>query len=254
MTLSKLYLGDCLELMREIPTGTVDFICADLPYGITNCAWDRRIDLGRMWQEFLRVGKENAAIALFAAGKFLIELAASNLKMYRYKWVWEKNLAVGFLNAKKMPLRAHEDILIFYRKLPTYNPQGLIEINEVRHSNNKGRFGTTVRLAPWQKKCETYTAKYTNYPTDVLKFKALPSQCKNHTSEKPVALLEYIIKTYSNEGEVVLDPVMGSGSCGVASIQTGRKFIGMELDAKYFDIAAERIAEAEGSVQLKIDN
>ena len=123
LELNKIYNGDCLELIKEIPAGSIDFVCTDLPYGITNCDFDVKIDLKKFWEEIHRVTKLNAAVALFAKGKFLIELAASNLKEYRYKWGWEKNLATGFLNAAKMPLCAHEDILIFYRKLPTYNPQ-----------------------------------------------------------------------------------------------------------------------------------
>ncbi len=227
---------DCLTGMSKIPDGSVDLIITDLPYGITDCAFDRRLPFEPLWEQFHRVTKKNAAICLFAAGKFLIELAASNLKEYRYKWVWRKNLGTGFLNAKKMPLRAHEDILIFYRKLPKYNPQF-----------TQGKpYGFRER--------KTFSPNYANqeytfinnedgrrYPLDVIKY----MQPKEHSpQQKPVALLEYLIRTYSDAGEMVLDATMGSGSTGVAAINTGRNFIGFETEEKYFEIAKDRISRA----------
>ena len=226
--------GDCLELMKEIPDGSVDLILTDLPFGITDCAFDKRIPFEPMWKEFYRVTKLNAAICLFAASKFLIELAMSNLKDYRMKWVWEKSLGVGFLNAKKMPLRCHEDILVFYRKLPTYNPQftkgkPYCKINTPKDTNYGLKPPTESR------------SDGTRHPRDVQFFQTMQEY---HPQQKPVDLPEYLIKTYTNEGETVLDATMGSGSTGVACVNTNRKFIGFELEKEFFDIAEKRISEA----------
>lgn len=234
--------GDCLDLMKEIPSGSVDFICADLPFAMTDCDWDVRIPFEPMWAEFKRVIKQNAAIALFANGKFLIELAASNLKMYRYKIVWLKNLATGFLNAKKMPLKAHEDILIFYQKLPTYNPQFTQgkPYKSIHRRNKKSPYREGIGGH-----CDAHDGR--RYPLDTQKFWSsfAAGKIPLHSTQKPVDLLEWLIKTYTNEGETVLDCCMGSGSTGVACVNTGREFIGYELDERYFEIAAKRIAEAE---------
>ena len=226
--------GDCLELMKEIPNGSVDLILTDLPFGITDCAFDKRIPFEPMWKEFYRVTKLNAAICLFAASKFLIELAMSNLKDYRMKWVWEKSLGVGFLNAKKMPLRCHEDILVFYRKLPTYNPQFTKGKPYVKVNTPKD---TNYGLKPPTKSISDGT----RHPRDVQFFQTMQEY---HPQQKPVDLLEYLIKTYTNEGETVLDATMGSGSTGVACVNTNRKFIGFELEKEFFDIAEKRISEA----------
>lgn len=238
---NKIYNEDCLEGMKKIPSGAVDFILTDLPYGITDCHWDKKFPFEPMWKEFYRVTKKNAAIALFANGKFLIELAASNLKDYRYKIVVEKHCASGFLNAKKMPLKCHEDILIFYEKLPTFNPQFTqgkpYDVFNRSNSENYGKKRSDFRTI-----CEDGK----RFPRDVLKFNfPLTQSIQNfHPTQKPVELLEYLIKTYTNEGELVLDATIGSGSTAVAAINTGRKFIGFETDEKYFEIAQKRIAEA----------
>ena len=239
--------GDCLELMKEIPPGSVDLILTDLPFGITSCSFDKRIPFEPLWREFHRVAKENAAILLFAASKFLIELAASNLKYYRYKIVWEKLIAVGFYNANKMPLRAHEDILVFYKKLPTYNPQ--FTKGEAYHRNH-----STIRQSVYQK-TERIPTKNDGkrFPRDVQKFATMYGKRRLfHPTEKPVALLEYLIKTYTNEGELVLDATMGSGSTGVACVNTNRRFIGFELEKEFFDIAQKRIDEALAKKQQEL--
>ena len=235
---NSIYQGDCLELMKNIPDGAVDFVLCDLPYGITNCSFDIKIDLQKFWSEIFRVTKFNAACAMFAKGKFLIELANSNLKYYRYKWVWHKNLAVGFLNAKKMPLCAHEDILIFYRHLPTYNPQftqgkPYVRIRKNHSAINYGKHNL-----------QSFTENDGNfyYPKDIL-FDKCPQEF--HSTQKPVELLEYLIKTYSNAGEVVLDFTCGSGSTCVAAVNSGRQYIGIELDEKYFEIACDRVTQAQ---------
>lgn len=229
--------------MKDIPAGSVDLICTDLPFGITSCPFDKRIPFEPMWEQFLRVTKENAAILLFAAGKFLIELAASNLKHYRMKWVWEKSLAVGFLNSKKMPLRAHEDILVFYRKLPTYNPQ-FTRGKPYKHSGCKA---THENYCALEYKTPSGSENGDRVPRDVIYYPSTVGQLPErlHPQQKPVELLEYLIKTYSNAGETVLDATCGSGSTGVACVNTGRKFIGFELDQNFFEIAQKRIAQAQ---------
>jgi len=237
MELNKIYQGDCLELMKNIPDGAVDFVLCDLPYGITNCSFDIKIDLQKFWTEIFRVTKFNAACAMFAKGKFLIELANSNFKYYRYKWVWHKNLATGFLNAKKMPLCAHEDILIFYRKLPTYNPQFTTgKKYRAKYTSNSKNYGKVLKEFNYH----MTDGKY--FPKDNLHYNFYNHN--EHSQQKPTALLEYLIKTYSNEGEVVLDATIGSGSTAVAAINTGRNFIGFELDEHYFEVAQKRISEA----------
>ena len=239
----QIYNEDCLVGMKRIPDGSVDFILTDLPYQITDCDFDRRIPFAPMWDEFHRVTKPNAAIALFAASKFLIELAASNFREYRYKIVWEKSLGVGFLNAKKMPLRCHEDILIFYRKLPTYNPQFTQGKPYVRTgqclSSNYRVYGDG---RPYLKARESVDGR--RYPRDIIYTHTAVDEGVFHPQQKPTDLLEWFIKTYSNEGETVLDATMGSGSTGVACVNTGRNFIGFELNENFFNIAQKRIDEA----------
>ena len=238
--LNKIYNENCLEGMKKIPDGAVDFILTDLPYGTTNCSFDVKIDLQKFWKEILRITKENAAVALFSQLPFSAELIMSNRKMFHYEWIWEKSLGVGYLNAKKMPLRCHENILIFYRKLPTYNPQWRKgKPNQRRHcsremtKNYNGHYSTD-----WIQDGEHY------YPRDVLYFNSTVGQeSRFHPQQKPVDLLEYLIRTYTNEGEVVLDATIGSGSTAVAAINTGRKFVGFETDEKYFEIAQKRINE-----------
>ena len=237
--------GDCLKLMKEIPNGSVDMILTDLPYGITDCAFDKRIPFEPMWEEFKRVTKHNAAIVLFSQMPFGAELIMSNRKMFRYEWIWEKSLGVGFLNAKKMPLRCHENILVFYQKLPTYNQQkwkGKIHNRQImtgrRSENYQGGYGRYIYDNP--------TGERT--PRDVI-------QCSTprvlfgkgelyHSQQKPTDLLEYLIKTYTNEGELVLDATIGSGSTAVAAVNTGRHFIGFETEKRFCDIANERIEKA----------
>ena len=236
-----LYNEDCFVGMKRIPDGSIDFVLTDLPYQITDCDFDRRIPFAPMWDEFHRVTKHNAAIALFAASKFLIELAASNLREYRYKIVWEKSLGVGFLNAKKMPLRCHEDILIFYRKLPTYNPQ----FTQGKPYSRRGFVSTHANYQALEFKFDSGSEDGRRVPRDVIYFNSTVGQIERlHPQQKPVDLLEWFIKTYSNEGETVLDATMGSGSTGVACVNTNRNFIGFELEQKFYDIALKRIDEA----------
>lgn len=237
----ELYNEDCLQGMKRIADGTVDCILTDLPYGITDCAFDVRIPFEPMWEQFKRVTKRNAAIVLFSQMPFGAELIMSNRKMFRYEIIWEKSLGVGFLNAKKMPLRCHENILVFYQQLPTYNPQFRTGKAYKRFVSNKRvtiNYGDSISYHN-NNDGEHY------YPRDVLRERQPKfEKCRIHPQQKPVALLEYLIKTYTNEGELVLDATMGSGSTGVACANTGRRFIGFETEKNFYDIAKKRIEEA----------
>lgn len=231
--------GDCLELMKDIPNKSIDLILCDLPYGTTDCKWDSIIPFDELWKQYNRIIKDNSAILLFSQMPFGANLIMSNIKMFRYEWIWEKpNTSAGFLNAKKMPLRKHENILVFYKHLPTYNPQGIVPVENgterTLNYNLPNVYGKEKLVIP--------APKYTNYPGDVI-ICNIDKHCSKriHPTQKPVDLLEYLIKTYTNEGDVVLDNCMGSGSTGVACINTNRDFIGYELDEKYFNIAKERI-------------
>lgn len=233
----KLYNGDCLEIMDKlIEEGVkVDCIITDPPYGTTACNWDSVIPLEPMWERLNKLIKPNGVIALFGSQPFTTKLNYSNISNYRYEWVWIKNNSTGFQLANKRPLKKHELISIFYKKQPTYNPQGLIEYGKI---NKRGGTGNN-----WSEMTSNkYIQKYTNYPTQILQY-SLDNK-KYHSTQKPVELLEYLIKTYTKENELVLDFTMGSGSTGVACMNTNRKFIGIELDDNYFNIAKERIEEA----------
>ena len=226
--------GDCLELMKNIPDKSIDMILCDLPYGTTANKWDTVIPFDKLWEQYKRIIKDNGAILLFSQMPFGASLIMSNPKMFRYEWIWEKNQAVGFLNAKKMPLRKHENILVFYKHLPTYNPQGLIKLDEpIQEEGSANRNGKNYGVAD-----KSFIRTHTNYPTDIITFS---KDAGYHPTQKPVDLLEYLIKTYTNEGDLVLDNCMGSGSTGVACVNTNRDFIGMELNEEYFKIACERI-------------
>ena len=229
--------GDCLEVMKDIPDKSIDMILCDLPYGTTQNKWDCIIPLDKLWEQYNRIIKPNGVVVLFSQIPFTITLAQSNLKNLKYEWIWEKPVATGFLNAKKMPLKKHENILVFYDSKITYNPQGLIYKPRIVKRGGSS-FGNTYGMA----KTSNYS-EYTNYPTDILRFNYDIE--KLHHTQKPVELLEYLIKTYTNEGETVLDNCMGSGSTGVACVNTNRNFIGIELDEKYFEIAKNRIEETE---------
>ena len=229
--------GDCLELMKEIPNKSIDMILCDLPYGTTKNKWDSVIPLNKLWKSYERIIKDNGAIVLFSQMPFSAELVHSNLKLFKYEWIWQKDNGTGFLNAKKMPLKIHENILVFYKKLPLYNPQMRTgfkpyKCKQGRHSTNYGAYE------------QGYITESNGerYPIDIIKFK---KDSGLHPTQKPVELLEYLIKTYTNENETVLDNCMGSGSTGVACINTNRNFIGYELYEHYFQIAKERLEQHE---------
>lgn len=235
--------GDCLELMKGIPDGSIDLILCDLPYGTTACKWDTIIPFEPLWEQYNRIIKDNGAIVLFGSQPFTTELNHSNQKMFRYEWIWIKNNSTGFQLANKRPLKKHELISVFYKKQPIYNPQGLQIFGKINKRKSTGDNWSEMNS-------NQYVQQFTNYPTQILEFPY--DKLKVHPTQKPVALLEYLVKTYTNEGDVVLDNCMGSGSTGVACINTGRKFIGMELDKQYFDIAVNRIAEAQGKVKANV--
>lgn len=241
-----LYQGDCLELMKDIPNCSVDMILCDLPYGETQHEEDVRLPFEQLWSAYKRIIKENGCIALFGKGSFFVDLVESNREMFRYDLIWDKVLTTGFLNAKKMPLRQHEQIAVFYKKLPTYNPQfskgkplhgrGLSYKKKETKNQNYGKFGMVddVRRGSTDK-----------YPKSILRFSKPHPSKSLHRTEKPIDLLEYLVKTYTNEGDIVLDNCMGSGSTGVACVNTNRNFIGIELNAGYFEIARGRIREQQ---------
>lgn len=236
--------GDCLELMKGIPDGSVDMILCDLPYGTTACKWDTMIPFDPLWEQYNRVLKPSGAAVLFSAQPFTSALVMSNPRNFKYEWVWEKTLPKGHLNAKKMPMRAHENILVFYRKPPVYNPQmthghkrKIAHTRYTREPNGDSCYGMERR--------DTHYDSTDRYPRDVQVFSNGDQTNKLHPTQKPVALCEYMICTYTNPGEVVLDNCMGSGTTGVACVNTGRRFIGIELDETYFEIAERRIKEAQ---------
>ena len=231
--------GDCLEVMKNIKDNSIDMILCDLPYGTTRNKWDTIIPLDKLWEQYNRIIKDNGAIVLFSQMPFSAKLVTSNYKNFRYEWIWEKEQGTGFLNAKKMPLKAHENILIFYKKLPVYNPQWSIgkpyKHTGGTHSCNYGKRDYAVITISDGRR----------FPKDIIKIKRDKSKTDGHfhPTQKPVELLKYLIKTYTLDGDTILDNCMGSGSTGVAVLEVGgdRKFIGIELDDKYFDIACNRI-------------
>ena len=239
----KLQHGDCLELMKEIPDKSVDMILCDLPYGTTKNKFDKIIPFEPLWEQYERIIKDNGAILLFSQPPFTFKLGMSNLQLFRYEWIWRKTKCSGFMNAKKMPLKSHENILVFYKKIPTYNPQGVkhgvsLKTGRSRKGNSRN-YGKTGCGNP------NYIQTTTGYPKDIVEFSNPSNKGHLHPNQKPIDLLEYLIKTYTNEGDTVLDNCMGSGSTGVACKNTNRHFIGIELDENYFNIAKKRIVEAK---------
>lgn len=237
--------GDCLQKMLEIPDNSVDAIICDPPYGTTGCKWDSVIPLDEMWKQLKRVAKPNAAIVLFSAQPFTSVLVCSNLEMFKYDWCWRKPKGTGHLNAKKQPMRDKEDIVVFYKKQSNYFPQ-MTDGKPYKNKAGKDHESNSSMS-------ELY-GQYTNfrnentgfrYPKQVIDF-GVVERGTVHPTQKPVALMEYLVKTYTNERETVLDFTMGSGTTGVACVNTSREFIGIERDENYFNIAVERINKAKG--------
>lgn len=234
----KLILGDCLEQMRNIPDRSIDLILTDPPYGTTACKWDSIVPLEQMWCQVKRVIKPSGAIVMTAQTPFDKVLGSSNLEMLRYEWVWEKTSATGHLNAKRAPMKSHENVLVFYEKRPVYNPQ--------KTSGHKRKVANKVNRADKQSECYGKQEGITNYdsteryPRSIITFASDKQHSNLHTTQKPVSLMEYLIRTYTNEGETVLDFTMGSGTTGIGAANTGRNFIGIELDEKIYSDALFR--------------
>lgn len=239
----KLLQGDCLELMKDIPDKSIDMILCDLPYGITNCKWDTVIPFEPLWEQYKRIIKDNGAIVLFGSQPFTSALVMSNPKWFKYEWIWIKSRPTGFLNAKKMPMKEHENICVFYKKLPIYNPQMQERSSRGQKligSNHRHSTSSSENYRPGIKERISITPEL-RHPSSTQKFDK--GERGVHPTQKPVALCEYLIKTYTNEGDLVLDNCMGSGTTGVACANLNRDFIGMELDEKYFQIAYDRITK-----------
>lgn len=231
--------GDCLELMKGIPDKSIDMILCDLPYGTTQCKWDSVIPFEPLWEQYNRIIKDNGAIVLFAQEPFATKLRSSNLKMYKYDWIWQKPQGTNFLNAKNQPLKNYEILCVFGKKKLIYNPQ-MTEGKPYTSGN-----GNVGEVYGGRQKVITYN-NGVRYPTSIQHFNMVSNTQRSHPTQKPVALLEYLIKTYTNEGDVVLDNCMGSGSTCVACVNTNRHYIGFELDPQYFDIACKRLDKVEG--------
>lgn len=239
-------LGNCLEIMGNIPRGSIDMVLCDPPYGTTACNWDSVIPFAAFWENINRVIKTSGAICIFGVEPFSSALRMSNIKNFKYDWIWVKNRPDGFLNAKKQPLRKHEIISIFCNKSPPYNPQ-IISIPPTKmKANNSGSksscFGSIKNEPP------KYIVRDFKYPNNFLKFDKVLNG-RQHPTQKPTYILEYLIKTYTKKGELILDPTMGSGSTGVACKNINRNFIGIEKDEKYFKIAEERISHAASTLK-----
>ena len=233
--------GDCLELMKDLPDKSIDAIICDLPYGTTACKWDSIIPLEPLWKEYKRIIKDNGAIVLTASQPFTTVLIGNDLKMFKYNLVWDKVAVTNPMLAKKQPMRCHEDVLVFYDKQPTYNPQMRVGVKWSRAGKKQHTTDTLGQSTLFNNGSDESEMKY---PKSIITFSNADKTKNEHPTQKPLALMEWLIKTYTNKGDVVLDNTMGSGTTGVACVNTNRGFIGMELDDKYFEIAKKRIEKA----------
>jgi DNA modification methylase len=234
LELNKIYNEDCLTGMQRIEDESIDMILCDLPYGTTRNTWDSIIPLDKLWEQYKRVIKDNGAIVLFAQTPFDKVLGCSNLEWLKYEWIWKKSKPTGHLNAKKMPLKQHENILVFYKKLPTYNCLNLTKVDKMVSRTNKGNYGECSK---------TTKQEYTGYPKSIIEYNSIVTKEQLHQTQKPLDLCEFLIRTYTNERDVVLDNCIGSGTTAIASINTNRNYIGFEKDVTYFELANKRIEE-----------
>ena len=256
--INNVFEGDCLEIMKQLPDKSIDMVLCDLPYGTTQNKWDSVIPLGGLWQQYRRIVKDDGAIVLTSQGMFTAELMVSNPKMFRYKWIWEKSKSTNFLNAKKQPLRKHEDVCVFYRRQPVYHPQmidGEPYDKGIRKNQMSGSYGDfqPVHVHSDGKR----------YPTDIIYFKTAESEGKVfHPTQKPVELGRYFVRTYTNPGDIVLDNTSGSGSFLVAALLEGRNFIGIEKnenvalfkkgDINYITVTKQRLRDAWNSMSQDV--
>ena len=256
----QLYHGDCLEIMDKlIEQGTkVDCIIADPPYGTTSCKWDSVIPFDAMWERLNKLIKPNGAIVLFGNEPFSSNLRMSNIKNYKYDWKWDKVVGSNFVQAKRQPLRIYEDVVVFYEKQPTYNPQMTERDKDKKRTRGNSRLKENQINSLTQIKKSKHDDCNLKYPVNKLLYNRLEKELNSkyvlHPTQKPVDLLEYLVKTYTNENETVLDFTMGSGSTGVACVNTNRKFIGIELDDKYFEVAKELIEEAQNNSKFELNH
>jgi site-specific DNA-methyltransferase (adenine-specific) len=235
---NQILLGDCLELMKEIPDESIDMILCDLPYGTTACKWDTIIPFDKLWEQYERVIKANGVTVLTASQPFTSALVMSNPKLFKYEWIWKKSKASNFQLAKKNPLKIHESVLIFYKSFPTYNQHtlksGLFKTGRANKSRNLKHFSTENK---------DYVANVTGYNKSIIEIANPSGKGHLHPTQKPVALFEYLIKTYTNEGNTVLDNCAGSGTTGIACLNTNRNFILMEKEEKYYELIKKRVYE-----------
>lgn len=238
MEINKIYLGDCLDLMRDIKDKSVDMILCDLPYGTTACKWDSILDLDILWSEYNRVIKDNGAIVLTSSQPFTTTLISSNIKMFKYNLIWQKEQGTDFFMAKKKPLKNFEEVCVFYKNQPTYNPQ-MVESDKAWTRKDSGNVFNFITGQQQKKIVKNSQGKF-RYPLSIMKF-SRPMMKGIHPTQKPVKLFEYLIKTYSNKGELILDNCAGSGTTAISCINTDRNFILIEKDETYFKLAKERI-------------
>lgn len=248
----QLYHGDCLEIMKEIPDKSVDCIICDLPYSMTACEWDCLIPFDKLWEQYKRIRKDNTPIVLFGSQPFTTMLIASNIKEFKYEWIWQKAVGSNFATVKYQPLKEHENICVFSKEVHTYNPQkenrsgnGLARLKNGYKSNGTVSEITGILTNRMGKDYDNL-----KFPSSIQYFNNRDKDRGIHPTQKPVALLEYLIKTYSNEGNLILDNCMGSGTTGIAAYNTNRHFIGIEKDDTYFKLAKERIENAMAQMKL----
>ena len=252
----QLHLGDCLEVMKDIPAGSVDAILTDIPYGTTACAWDEIISFEPMWAGIKHVLKPRGVFVTTASQPFTSRLVMSNLEWFKYEWVWDKRNTTGFMNAKYMPMKQHENLLVFCGNKTVYNPQFEIISKDDPRYRKHGR-GFKQRNKDYDSvygdtKIRWHAEDCRRYPKSIIRINTSNGAGKIHPTKKPVALYEYLTRTYTNEGDTVCDITMGSGTTGVACVQTGRNFIGIEIEPKYYEIAEKRIKEAQMQLRLGI--
>jgi len=251
--INNIYNEDCLEFMKRLPDKSIDMILCDLPYGTTACKWDTIIPLEPMWEAYKRIIKDNGAIVLTASQPFTSKLVMSNLKMFKYELVWNKMIGGNFVQANKRILPSHENILVFYKTLPTYNPQKTKKDKSIIRPNNNGSSGNSINSMSVAKNSIGYD-NITSFPVSILNYSSKMQECNSlnrvHPTQKPVALFSYLIKTYTNENDIVLDNCSGSGTTAISCLETNRKYICCELDSNYYDISLKRIDDYNKQVKL----